>query len=208
VARRAGALRRWRSRRGISVAVVGADGSGKTTLAAGLHRNLPVRSVVIYMGLTGGAIRRAAQLRVPGVVFLATAVVLWARYLRACSHLLRGRIVIFERYVYDGVAPPGRPFRPFERISRRLLRQICPAPDLVLVLDAPGEEMYARKGEYDAATLEQWRGAFRSLSARPNVRIIDASRSADAVRADALALIWAVWSERLRAARSRDRRAS
>src|SRR5262249_4649584 len=57
-----------RSYRGLSVAVLGPDGAGKTTLIKDIQESfvLPVRSV--YMGLTGGLLRYIARLHVPGLV--------------------------------------------------------------------------------------------------------------------------------------------
>ena len=64
-------LRGWR-RRGISVALLGPDGAGKTTLAGEIDNSFifPVRRV--YMGLTGGLLRHVNRLRVPGLVLLRT----------------------------------------------------------------------------------------------------------------------------------------
>jgi len=190
-------LMHWRERRGVSVALLGPDGAGKTTLATGICATVPLPSRIIYMGLTGGALRRIRRARLPGLVFIASACVLWARYLRAWLHLLRGRLVVFDRYVYDAVAPPGYPPGIFERVGRRLSRRICPSPDLVLLLDAPGAVMYARKGEYDPETLEHWRKNFRSLETHlKRLHRLDAGLSAADVQVEAVARIWRIYSER------------
>jgi thymidylate kinase len=61
----------------------------------------------------------------------------------------------------------------------------------VLLLDAPGELLYARKGEHDVALLERQREGYRALQPRfPRAFVLDASRDADRVRASATALIW------------------
>ena len=184
-------LARCSVRRGLSVAVLGPDGAGKSTLVAGLCAHVPLPSRTIYMGLTGGALRHARRLRIPGLVFAASAPIIWSRYLRACYHQARGRLVVFDRYVYDAVAPPAYRQGVLGRLGRRLSRYLCPSPDLVLVLDAPGAVMHQRKGEYDADTLEDWRQRFLSLRARSSrVKVLDATRPVDAVRVDALANLW------------------
>jgi len=200
----------WRRNRGLSVALLGPDGAGKTTLARGICSSVPFQSRVIYMGLTGGALRRIRRLRVPGVVFIASTCVIWSRYLRGRFHVLRGRLVIFERYVYDAVAPPGYTPGPFERIGRRLSQHLCPAPDLVLLLDAPGEVMYQRKREYDPHTLEGWRSDFLSLALRlPRVQRIDAAQPLGRVRIEAVERIWHSYAiRRIAADRGRKQRQS
>lgn len=62
-------LNLWR-RRGVSVALLGPDGAGKSTVAWGIPGTFifPVR--LVYMGLTGGYLPYVARLRIPGVVLL------------------------------------------------------------------------------------------------------------------------------------------
>jgi thymidylate kinase len=191
-------LRLLRGTPGLSVAVLGPDGAGKTTLVEALDHGLPFETRRRYMGLTGGWIPRAAALRVPGVVLGARLLVLWARYLRIQSDRRLGRIVLVDRYVLDGAVPSGVPLRPLARFSRRLQRRACPLPDLVLLLDASGETMYGRKGEYDAETLESWRTAYARLVGRvPGLEVLDAEQPAEVVERQAEALIWERYRLRL-----------
>jgi thymidylate kinase len=191
-------LRLLRGTPGLSVAVLGPDGAGKTTLVEALDHGLPFETRRRYMGLTGGWIPRAAALRVPGVVLGARLLVLWARYLRIQSDRRLGRIVLVDRYVLDGAVPSGVPLRPLARFSRRLQRRACPLPDLVLLLDASGDTMYGRKGEYDAETLESWRTAYARLVGRvPGLEVLDAEQPAEVVERQAEALIWERYRLRL-----------
>jgi thymidylate kinase len=193
------ALAHWQERRGLSVAALGPDGAGKSTLVAGIAASMPFPSRTIYMGLTGGALRHVRRLRVPGLVFVARACIVWSRYVRAWAHMAQGRLVLFDRYVYDAAAPPGHAQSPLERMGRRLSGYLCPSPDLVLLLDAPGAVMFARKVSYDAARLESWRQCFRSLSSRlDRLEIIDATQPAASVRREAVARIWRRYVERWR----------
>lgn len=67
----------------------------------------------------------------------------------------------------------------------------CPPADLMLVLDAPGAAMYARKGEHSANLLEVQRQRYRRLGERvPHVIVIDATEGADAVARRAATLVW------------------
>jgi thymidylate kinase len=184
---------------GLCVAIIGPDGAGKSTLVRGLERTLPLRTRRIYMGLTGGKMHRAQSLRVPGVVFAAQAAVLWTRYVQAVLYRAAGQIVLFDRYVLDGAVAAGKPLSPLPRVSRRVLRWIVPTPNLVLLLDASGRTMYARKGEYAAETLESWRTQYRRLAtAIPSLVVVDAEQSAAGVLRTAQTLIWEKLCERIR----------
>ncbi|PYV30539.1 MAG: hypothetical protein DMG09_27350 [Acidobacteria bacterium] len=180
-----------RRRRGLSIALLGPDGAGKSTLAMGIQHSFifPVR--LVYMGLTGGLLRHIARLHVPGLVFLGRLLVLWCRYLIARYHQVRGRLVVFDRYVYDAMVPHPERLNWLRRASRRLDRHTCPGPDMVLVLNAPGEVMHARKGEYNPRQLEEWRQHFLALEGRiPQLEILDTTQPKDAVRADVIDRIW------------------
>jgi thymidylate kinase len=186
----------WK-RRGVSVAIMGPDGAGKTTLVNGLRTTLPFPTRVIYMGLTGGRLPKADALRVPGVVLAARLALLWVRYGVGVYHRARGRIVLFERYTLDGMVPAGVPLSPLASLSRRVQALAVPRPELVLLLDASGAVMHARKGEYDAAELERWRHAYKRLSGRVRtLEVLDSEQPRDAVRRDAKARIWHCYAER------------
>ena len=191
-------LRRLGGKRGLSVAVLGPDGAGKTTLVDALDQGLPFETRRRYMGLTGGWIRRAGALRVPGFVLGARLVVLWGRYLRIESDRRQGRIVLVDRYILDGAVPSGVSLRPLAQLSRRIQLRACPLPDLVLLLDASGETMHGRKGEYDPETLEVWRTAYAKLVERvPQLEVLDAEQPAEDVRRRAETLIWERYRRRL-----------
>jgi thymidylate kinase len=179
--------------RGLSVALLGPDGAGKSTLAAAMQKAFifPVRSV--YMGLYGGYLTRIDQVRVPVLVVLGRLFILWGRYLIANYHQMCGRLVIFDRYTYDGLLPSRQPLNWLKRIYRWVDAHACPAPDLVLILDAPGELMHERKGrrKHSPEELEGVRQDFLALGRRmPGLEIVDASRCQDAVRADVINRIW------------------
>jgi thymidylate kinase len=133
----------------------------------------------------------ADALRLPGLVLMARLGIIWARYGRGWYHRARGRFVLFDRYPLDGAVPPGFEPSTLVRLSRTVQRAACPLPDVVLLLDAPGATMHARKGEYTPEQLESWRRAYVRLSASvPMLRVIDAQQSASAVLVEAQGLIW------------------
>ena len=191
----------WYRRRGLSVALLGPDGAGKSTLAEGIQRScvFPVRR--IYMGLTGGALPWVDRLLVPGLVQLGRMSVIWSRYLRGLYHQARGRLVVFDRYIYDAMVPHPERLNWYRRVTRWLDGHTCPAPDLVLVLSAPGALMHARKGEYTAEMLEDWRRHFLALRQwLPQVELVSTVGPAEEVCADVMGRLWrryaARWSAR------------
>lgn len=177
--------------RGLGVALLGPDGAGKSSVMSGIQSSfiLPVRPV--YMGLTGGLLPYADRLRLPFLVIPARIFIFWVRYLRACYHQLRGRLVIFDRYIYDSAVPTPYPLNRLQRLYRRIDGHILPPPDLVLILDAPGLVMYQRKGEYNPEMLEDWRQHFLALKQQiRQVEIVNTNRPLDQVHSDVIERIW------------------
>jgi thymidylate kinase len=116
----------------------------------------------------------------------------WQGYLVAKLHQAAGRVVIFDRYAYDALVPARASSGLLKGLHMRLLGHSCPAPDLVLVLDAPGEVMSACEGEDGPEALETQRQRLLALRDRiQHVQVVDATRDEAAVRADVLGRIWA-----------------
>lgn len=183
----------------LTVALLAPDGAGKSTLANGVQRSFyfPVRSV--YMGLyQKGPSAARRRIPIPGLGFLSQLITQWWRYLAARYHQAHGRLVIFDRYTFDALLPPPQRLSWLGRFRRWSLAHACPAPDLVLVLDAPGEVLYARKGEHSVAFLEQQRQRYFELqSYLPQTIVVDATRDAEDVRREATAAIWGRYINRL-----------
>ncbi len=182
-------LQAW-SRRGVSVALLGPDGAGKSTLAEGIESAFyfPVRRV--YMGLwPSDEARRETPAQVLRILLRPFTV--WRRYLASVRHRALGRVVVFDRYVYDALLPPRGSLVWLKRPYLQLLSRLCPAPDLVMLLDVPGSVMHVRSGEYDPDHLEAERAQYRRLQRRiPHLEHVDAHRPPEVVLADALARIW------------------
>jgi thymidylate kinase len=183
-----------RSRRGMRVALLGPDGSGKSSaaraIAAGSH--LPAR--IVYFGLwadeSGGRLRWAA--RVASRPLRAR----W-RYLVGCGHAWRGRLVVFDRYPYDALVPAGTEPGRWKRRYLELVGRCCPRPDRVFVLDVPGELAFRRKRESEPAKLEAEGAGYRALAERVGAELVDAERPAAEVAADLTARIWSGYLNRL-----------
>ena len=189
-----GKMLRWSGRRGLRVALLAPDGAGKSTLTKGIEScfYFPVRS--ISMGLYQVPRGRA---RLPGIGLARQLSAQWAGWLQGAYHRRRGRLVLFDRYAYDALLPTRFRYTRLGRARRWLLAHSCPAPELVIVLDVPGETLYERKGEKTAALLETQRQAYRAVLPRlPRAAIVDASRDPEQVRAEVTTLIWREYARR------------
>jgi thymidylate kinase len=217
-----------------SVALIGPDGAGKTTLAHQLEASATVPCRYLYMGVAIGSSnvalptsrllqglkqrRRAAAGRTSaaGGALPAPAVGPAARTgvkhsLRAAARLAnllveagyrqlvswslqaRGFVVLYDRHYLFDYAPEvvGTRGGLCENRARRfLLRHLLPRPDLVIFLDAPGDVLFARKGELTVPELERRRQAFLAQGERlPNFVRVDATRPQQEVYAAAAVLL-------------------
>jgi thymidylate kinase len=197
-------------RRGMMVALLAPDGAGKSTLAQALTQETQLRARLIYAGTNIGASNISLpstrwlhqclksgngapsilKLVITVLSFFNRLIEQWYRLGVAAYHRLHGRLVIFDRFVYDSWLVQ-RATTPWKRLRRRLLELGWPQPDLVILLNAPGELLYQRKLEHSPEWLEQQRRAYLDLKNRlPQMVIVDATREANAVRQEVVGLIW------------------
>jgi thymidylate kinase len=176
--------------RGLSVALVGPDGAGKTTLADGLRAALPVPTAYVYLGVWREYPWDRWLRFVPGARLALRLLRLTLRSGQAAWHRRRGRLVLLDRFTSD-VQLPDHELDRRGRLTAALVGRIGTRPDLLLVLDAPAEVMFARKGEQTLDELARRRLTYRQLAAgHPDGVVLDATRPVEQVRRDALRAVW------------------
>jgi len=185
----------WKGR-GLSVALLGPDGAGKSTLARALSETFFFGCHEIYMNVRAEELTRVSRLRIPGLTFLSYVIRLWLRLLTAWYYQARGMLVVFDRYTYDSrVTLGGKGTR--ERLARSIIRRAFPDVDLALVLDVPGDTMFLRKGERVPEELEAERQRLLALARTlSNAEVLDGQQPPDSLRREATARIWARYALR------------
>jgi hypothetical protein len=172
-------------RPGIGVTLLGPDGVGKSSLADALRTGFPTPTRTIYLGLYGAGLNGSGPF-----VLLHRLGRLWRGWLLGRWHRWRGRLVVYDRHALDARVP-GRHDGARSRVRRWILAHAIPLPELVIVLDAPAEVLFARKGEHDIATLEAQRRGYMDIARTVSgAQLVDAARDADLVRRDVMARTW------------------
>jgi thymidylate kinase len=182
---------RTRGRRGFTVALIGCDGAGKTTVARALERTPGLRVRYLYMGVSAeSSNRRLPSSRIADAVKRRHAGIPssrqgwrrtcraglrlvnrlaeeWYRQLIAQAYVARGWTVVFDRhfladYHATDIARADRPLS--RRIHGWMLLHAYPRPELLVLLDAPPHVLHARKGEGTLASLARRRAEYFGLA--------------------------------------------
>jgi hypothetical protein len=194
---------------GLVACLAGPDGTGKSTLAAGLERGaLGAFRRTTRLHSRPGVLPPPAQLlgrpvsdgtdphgRAPSrpIGSAARVAYLWLDHVvgwpsRVAGPRRRSSLVVLERGWLDLSVDPRRyRLAGVDRLTRTL-GALLPKADLTLALDLPAERTIARKPELLLQEAEEQRRAWQSLAADPSNRIelLDASKPAPAVLDDAL----------------------
>ncbi|MCI0395013.1 MAG: hypothetical protein L0332_21240 [Chloroflexi bacterium] len=210
-----------------TVAIIGADGAGKTTISRRLERESPRPVKYLYMGVSAAsndrllpttrlwlALQRAqgragdssgppdpARRNKKPKGFARRALASFKETLRLVNQLAeewyrqgvswtyrrRGFIVVCDRHFYSDyyahdIAGPDKNRSLGRRIHGFVLAHLYPRPDLVILLDAPAELLYARKGEGTVELLQRRQQEYWQV--RDHVaqfQVVDATQPEDAV---------------------------
>ena len=177
-----------RFRRGIVVGVMGSQTAGKAALLHRLGETFPIPGRCVYLGMRepghrGGWLKRIPGDRLGQKVIRQLPGAVAARY-----HYRRGRLVLVDRPSYDALLPGSTVGGGTETA---LAFALAPEPDVLLVLDAPSEIMFAGKGGHSPEVLEQWRQARMEMAKRlPNTWVVDAAQPQQLIQKVAIKIVW------------------
>jgi thymidylate kinase len=180
------------------IAVVGPDGSGKSTFIELLHKSLSQALVKepedvrilhfrpnifpnIKKLISGKNYNEACEeftsphrANPAGFVSsLSRITYYWLDYLfgywlRIRRHCVTGKIYIFDRYCYDFVVDPYRSRVKLPDWLRSFYLKFTPEPDIVFFLCCDATTIYARKQELTMAEIDRQVRVYRKLSDRSN----------------------------------------
>lgn len=184
---------------GLTIAVLGPDGSGKSSVAAQVsaelaqafrrarYQHLKPRLWATKPSATSAVTDPHAKPVRGRALSTAKLLHFWATYvlgglLQVVPARIRSTLLIFDRYYHDILADPWRYRYGGSQILARRLGRFVPHPDLVFILDAPAELLQRRKKEVSFAESKRQRMAYLGLAREfSNVHVVDAAQPMEKV---------------------------
>lgn len=167
-----GMIKRFGS--GKIVAILGPDGSGKSSVISALSQHLDIR--IMYMGDWGFVLQPFYNFLQRGPLWAARLsypffyVENWIRILRAYSLKARGYTVLLDRY--PGFNRHMAKSEPLVRLNN-LMYAFFPHPDTYILLSAPASVIHARKQELTEQEIRRSQENMRRFLSRHHSRFVE-----------------------------------
>jgi thymidylate kinase len=130
-------------------------------------------------------------------VFYLTTDYFLGYLLRIWPAIIRTRLVIFDRYIYDLLVDSKRVRYGGPKWLLSLAARVIPRPELVILLDAPAEVLWTRKQEVAFEEVIRQRKDYLQLATRlPSTIVIDAAKPLPEVLHDVAEALIAHFSQR------------
>ena len=189
-------VRRWFEPTGVTVAILGPDGVGKSTVISGMieplgmafrcrHRIFHWRPNVLAPKPDRGPVPdphgKPARGSFTSMLYLSGFVLdYWVGYLLRVRPLIAtSNLVLFDRYFHDVLVDPRRYRYGGPGWFSRFLSRLVPEPDLVIILEADTESILERKSELAGEEIERQRKEYRDLRFKHAERVtVDTSAGA------------------------------
>lgn len=186
-------VRRWvRPPNGLHVVFLGPDGVGKSTIIEGVERDLtPAFLGALYQTFAPSLLPQRMQAKPSPHAYpprSLPASLLKAGWWFWCytlgymivTHPARARalLVLNHRYLPDAIADPKRYRYGGPMVLLKLTWLIAPKPDLIILLDAPSDVIWARKKEVAREETARQRAAYKAVVGElPYTQVVDTSQS-------------------------------
>jgi thymidylate kinase len=225
-----------------TVAIIGADGAGKSTITRSVLESVPFPAKYVYMGVNlensnlvlpttrlmleikrmrGGRpdmmgppdpTKRQSVSKSPVKRFISNAKTSlrltnlmaeeWFRQIVIWIYQLRGNIVLFDRHFfidyYAHDIAGGKDIALPHRVHGWMLKHLYPRPDVVIMLDAPAEVLFARKGEGTVELLEIRRQEYLNIrKVIPAFHVVDATQTKETVSEQVQAIVQDYYDKKL-----------
>lgn len=199
-------------RPGVKIAFIGTDGAGKSTTLQGVRELLPwpAYSRIIYMGDNHYMLpfmrplqefkikQKEKRMWLSSLFLLFGTIDKWLRAWRGSLRAWRGEVVLFDRWFHDLLTNPDVKKGTLKYKLKKILFFMSPKPDLLVMLYADVEVIYARNREFDREHISTARKLYLDVvqTYSPEALKVDTTHAPEKVVQTCVRAIWGQWTRR------------